>query len=539
MSSALDVTGTFVQLGGASCDAAQEVLDLTPLPAETAYKVLFVYPNVQRTRTVQLGIAVLSACLKAIGVRTELFDTTMIRRGSEMEPFKRAIKEFQPDILAYSVRSSEWPLVKELLAYGRSLGIPQIVGGPHATHSSESTIPHVDALVIGEGEGAILDIVRRATRGLSLSGIPNTWVNTPDGVVKTPKRDLIQDLDVLPLPDWKLFDIAHTQQSYIQEIIDGVEIVAAIEGSRGCPYTCTYCSNSALMESYTGQGKWRREKSPERIVQELQAFRETFGALDFVYWVDEIWLTGIERLRRFRDAYKSGVGVPFSIMERPECITEEKIKVISDAGLHYIAIGLESGDAELRGKLLQRHTKLDVLRRAFILPKQYGVHVHAFTMLGLPGQDEASMMKTWHFMRQILPNSAQFTIFQPLEGTKLHDQVIEMGMYDPDDATESFYEGTALRQDGIDNKLVRRYRLLFDRYAIRPGVWSVIAFHSGRRAPPIFWLLITAIPACRRFLRRQIARAGNLRRCTLREAMRKIIDNVVELPRIVYSSLAR
>ncbi len=528
-----------VQLGVVSKKAPDLAFDLSPLPGGCAPKVLFVYPNVQRVRTVQLGIAVLSACLKRIGVKTRLFDTTALRRGCELEPFSRVLDEFRPDILAYSVRSNEWSLVKELLAEGRSRGITQIVGGPHPTHAPEDTIDHVDALVIGEGEGAITDIVRRLSAGDSITGIPNTWVNTDDGVVKAPKRDLISDLDTIPLPDWRLFDDIHTKQSYIRDMMDDVEVVAAIEGSRGCPYTCTYCANSALMESYAGQGRWRREKSPERIVEELQAFREVFGALDFVYWVDEIWLTGIERLRRFRDAYKSGVGVPFSIMERPECVTEEKIKIISDAGLHYIAIGLESGDEELRSKLLQRHTKLEVLRRAFILPKRYGIRVHAFTMLGLPGQDEVSMMKTWDFMRQILPDTAQFTIFQPLEGTKLYDQVIEMGMYHPDDATESFYDGTMLRQDGIDGKLVNRYRLLFDRYAVRPGVWPVIAFHSCRHVRLIFWLIMSAVPACRRFLGRQLSRCGNLRRCTPREAMRKIINNVLELPRVVYSSLAR
>ena len=98
-------------------------------------------------------------------------------------------------------------------------------------------------------------------------------MNTPDGVVKTSKRDLIRNLDDLPLPNWRLFGNRHSKGSYIAPLMGGVESVAAIESSRGCPFTCSYCSNEALMAQYAGQGPWRREKSPERIVEELEAFR--------------------------------------------------------------------------------------------------------------------------------------------------------------------------------------------------------------------------------------------------------------------------
>ncbi|MEE9294278.1 MAG: radical SAM protein [Phycisphaerae bacterium] len=530
---------TPVQLKVIAHDARTEVLNLKPLPEGAVFKVLFVYPNVQRTRTAQVGIAVLSACLKRMGGQTRLFDSTTLHRGHEMESFQRAVDEYQPDLLAYSVRSAEWSLVRELLALGKSRGIRQIAGGPHPTHAPEETIPHVDALVIGEGEGPITDIVRRLQAGESIAGIPNTWVNTPDGVVKSPKRDLIPDLDILPLPDWRLFDDIHHRHSYIRDVMGDYEVVAAIEGSRGCPFTCTYCSNSALMESYAGHGSWRREKSPQRIMEELTSFRDTFGSLDFVYWVDEIWLTGLERLKRFRDLYKPLIGAPFSIMERPECVTEEKIKVIADAGLYCICIGLETGDEDLRTRLLDRRTKLDVLRRAFTLPKRYGIKVHAFTMLGLPGQDAASLMKTWRFMRDIMPHSAQFTIFFPLKGTRLHDQVVQMGLYDGKGTVEDVYEGTVLRQECIDKKLVCRYRWLFQTYAIRPGWWPIIAFHVCRKVGLAYWLLFKAGPACSRAIRYQFGRLNNLRRCTPGVALRKIARNMVAVPGAAVSRLTR
>ena len=524
-----------VQLGLPSDLKTDEVLSFAPLPEGSTFKVLFVYPNVQRVRTPQLGVAILSSCLKRINARTALFDTTSIKKGHELDAFERAVAKHRPDLLAYSARSNEWMLTKRLIDRGRLLGIPQVVGGPHPTHDPENAMQQVDLIVLGEGEGAMLDVVRSLAMGRDVAGIPNTWVRSGSQIIMTPKRNLIRDLDVLPFPDWQLFGEQHYQRSYIASIMDGMRLVAAIEGSRGCPFTCTYCSNSTLMESYAGQGKWRREKSPERIVEELAAFRELFrdrfGEMDFVYWVDEIWLTGIERLKRFRDLYKRQIGVPFSIMERPECITEEKIRVIADAGLHYIAIGLESGDEDLRATLLNRRTAMSTLVQAFLLPKQHGIKVHAFTMLGLPGQDVPSMMLTWRFMRRIMPTSAQFSIFFPLVGTKLFDYTIQMGMYEPaEDMEESYYSGTVLKQEAIDNKLVLRYQTLLGKYVTKPGLLAASAFHVYRAIVPAYQLRFHSLPSMARAAAHQWRRLRNLLRFGPRKAVGKIRDN---LPRFL------
>jgi hypothetical protein len=126
-------------------------------------------------------LAVLSACLKRIGAETRLSDATLLPRGREREGFESAARDFQPDLLAYPVRTNEWSLVRRLLDLGRTTGIPQIVGGPPPTHAPEATIRFVDAHVSGDGEGALLDMVRYPASGRSPAGVANTWVRTADG----------------------------------------------------------------------------------------------------------------------------------------------------------------------------------------------------------------------------------------------------------------------------------------------------------------------------------------------------------------------
>jgi anaerobic magnesium-protoporphyrin IX monomethyl ester cyclase len=458
-------------------------LDFTPLPAGCTFKVLLVYPNLQRVHTPQLGIASLSACIKRIGGQARLFDITGLEPGGEVAAFGRALDAFAPDLVAISVRSNEWPLTKELIAIAHRRVIRVVVGGPHATHAPDEAIENADIVCLGEGEGAMMDLVRALATESDFTSIANLWCHAGDAIIKNPKRDLIANLDDVPFPDWQLFDDRHIYDAYLKSLVPGTQVVAAIEGSRGCPFTCTYCSNERLMRDYKGQGTWRREKSPERMVAELAAFRETFGRLDFVYWVDEIWMTKTQRLAAFRDLYKAQIAVPFSIMERPECITEEKVAIMADAGLHTVAIGLESGDEELRTRLLDRRTDYETLVRAFRLPKRYGVRVHAFTMLGLPGQDEASMLETWRFMRRIKPTTAQFSIFYPLKGTKLYDQTIAMGLYDPTRDMTDYYSGSPLAQDDIvTDAVIRKYQMLMTRYATQPGWWAVVKFHLSRKS---------------------------------------------------------
>lgn len=68
-------------------------------------------------------------------------------------------------------------------------------------------MPGVTAVCIGEGEGAIQDIVQCLGDGGNIDRIPNLWVRRPDGsVARNEVRPLIENLDSLPFPDRDLFD---------------------------------------------------------------------------------------------------------------------------------------------------------------------------------------------------------------------------------------------------------------------------------------------------------------------------------------------
>lgn len=430
-------------------------------------RILFVYPNVTRATCPQLGICMLAATAKQLGHGCALYDLTSIRPGKEIFAFQSQLKSSVADVLAVSCRSNEWSFVDTLLRSVDVGNILKIFGGPHATVAPEEVIGLADIVVLGEGEETFAELLKRIAGGGDIANVAGCWIKQGGGIIKNEMRNLISDLDELPFPSWEIFDGVHYYDSCRKTLFKGAKVVGTFEGSRGCPYACTYCINDEVRTLYKGKGKWRREKSPERIVQEVAQFREQYG-LDGVFWADEVFLTNVERLERFRDLYRSQIGVPFGFMERPENMTDEKIRIIKEAGAQMVSIGIESGDENIRRNLLNRHHSQETIVSAFRTARKYGLTTHAFTMTGFPGEDKRSMEDTYRLVRQAQPDTVQTTIFYPLRGTKLFELVVQGGFLDSSTPMPNTYYGeSSLTLPERQKKELIRHQYLVTYYNSR------------------------------------------------------------------------
>lgn len=418
----------------------------------------------------------IAAIAHQLGHETAMYDLTTIPNGKEIPFFQSKLGSFSPDMLAVSCRSNEWPFIKHLLRSVDAGNILKVFGGPHTTSVPEEVISIADIAVIGEGEDTFREILERITSAKDITDIAGCWVKQDGRIIKNEMRNLISDLDKLPFPYWKIFEGVHYYNSYIKRFFKGSKVVGTFEGSRGCPYNCNYCMNNYIRTLYAGKGKWRREKSPERIVQEVQLFRNEYG-LDCVSWIDEVVLTSSDRLRKFRDLYASQVGAPFFFMERPENMIDEKVNIISQAGARRVSIGIESGDEDIRKNILNRQYSQETVVSAFRTARKYGLITHAFTMLGFPGEDRNSLKKTYRLLRKAQPDTVQTAIFYPLPRTKLYERVVNEGLFDPGTAMpENYYEWSYLNfPESKKRELLK---------------WQGILTYCSRRILGLFMLLI-------------------------------------------------
>ena len=378
-------------------------------------KILFIYPNITRQTTPQIGIASL---LSIISQKHQVlfFDLTIIPMGQEIPLFISALRDYKPDFVLISCRSNEWGIVRRFLEI--SYPIPTIIGGIHPTICPEEVLQYSKIIVRGEAEETLSEVLECLEGDRDIRQIENVWIKERGQIRQNHLRPLIQDLDKLPYPEWKFFDKNHFYFSYIKSLFPWIECVGTFETSRGCPYSCTYCCNAYLQELYKGLGNYHRKKSPQRIVEEIKRFKELYPECNFIYFVDETFMIDEDWLREFNRLYDK---TPFVFMTRPEMITREKMQLIADSGGKAVSIGVENGNEKFRKEVLNRRTTQQQIIQAFKIAKDYNLHTYSFNMVGLPYETADDILATIRLNKRIKPDKAQFTIFFPFRGTKLYE----------------------------------------------------------------------------------------------------------------------
>ena len=203
------------------------------------------------------GVAILSACLKKEGYAVGLVH---ISRPIREKEFVRLVGEQKPDLVAFSFVSNMLPQVEEFSAWVSQMRIPTLHGGIHPTVAPDDCLAMegVSAICRGEGEGAIVDFCKAMAAGKRPKDIPNIWMKENGRIFKNPCRDLVENLDTLPYPDYDLFNYEKLEEGLVHKIF-------VTQGSRGCLYQCTYCCNHAFSSLYPNPSKFLRHRSEDVV----------------------------------------------------------------------------------------------------------------------------------------------------------------------------------------------------------------------------------------------------------------------------------
>ena len=253
----------------------------------------------------------------------------------------------------------------------KKLKVPIIYGGVHATISPDDCIKVCDLVCVGEAEEAILEIANAVEKGKSFDKIKNFWIKKDDKIIKNSVRPLVDNLDSIPLPDYDIENHYVLNKGKIRKFKeeDLAGQVFFLTG-RGCPYGCDYCSNSFFNKLYEGKRKAiLRWHSPEYIIKGIIELKKKFPtSLGFFDIRDDTFsLRPLEDIKKFCKLYKENVKMRFKCLADPHTVTDEKIKLLVDAGCTDIIIGIQ-GSEKTNQEIYHRHQKdEDVIRTAKIL----------------------------------------------------------------------------------------------------------------------------------------------------------------------------
>jgi len=202
----------------------------------------------------------------------------------------------------------------------------------------------VDAALQGDGDLALPQLVNAWVTGRTPQGIPGIWWHDGQELRHEPVGPVVANLDDLPIPDFGLFDR--------NRLIATRTHTALAMLSRGCPYSCTYCTNHAFRSLYPNAKDYHRSRTPEGAIAYIQALRGWYPEVRELRFLDNVFGISTDWLVRFRELYKREVGLPFACDHRAELLTEDTVRLLGDMGCTQVYLGIESGDEALRRRAL-------------------------------------------------------------------------------------------------------------------------------------------------------------------------------------------
>jgi anaerobic magnesium-protoporphyrin IX monomethyl ester cyclase len=330
------------------------------------------YPSDQGIRTV-------SSVLKKAGHEVKIIfmvyseDYTKLYHKKELNRLYKICKSTQ--MIGISSYASTAPRAKQVINFleKRNIKAPIIYGGVHATISPADCIKVANTVCVGEGEDAILEIANAIEKNKPFDKIKNLWIKKQNGkIIKNPVRPTIDNLDSLPFVDYDIQDHYvlenHDLRKFKEADLDGQ--IFFLTG-RGCPYGCTYCSNNLFNELYKGKCKSIvRWHSADYIINCILDLKKRFKSLNcFDIRDDTFSLRPISQIKEFCEKYKQKVKMRFKCLGDPKTVSEDKIKLLVDAGCTDIIIGIQGAENVNKQIYKRRQTNQNVLDAAKIVNK--------------------------------------------------------------------------------------------------------------------------------------------------------------------------
>lgn len=422
-------------------------------------KFLFIYPDINEYDSAyddnqgaySYGIAQLSSILKSQGVEIGLLHYT--RRPSR-EKLLSDLASFAPDIIGFSANTMTIAEVYEWAKWIKEAGhsMPLVIGGTHASldYKMVAASGLFEVIFIGESEESIVEYCKRYRE--RPTDILNTVAWNGDSYIYNPLRQLEQNLDKFPLPDWELFDYENLYDLKTHQ--RGI-----LMASRGCPFCCSFCSNDRYIRMYRDKGKFVRLNSVDYIIREAKAMKTRYPAIRYFQFNDDILGYDLAWLKEFSQKWPKEVGLDYYGNLSANGCNDETIKLLAGSGCRRLQIGVETGNEARRKEILNKSILNKTLEKVVNQCHKYGIAVNCLNMIGLPLETEKNILETVHFNAKLRPQLLQCTIYYPFPHTRLYDYCLEHKLFKKEKVSRTdFLSKTNLINPRLSLKALYFYR---------------------------------------------------------------------------------
>ena len=363
-------------------------------------KIGLIFPNKDRRyKTIHLGLAYIAAFArqKHNDLTFKVLDTRVATSKETKNFFDTSF-----DLIGITVFS---PVYYEVIGIFNRIrkhnsNAKICLGGPYVTTIREGIFEETpaDFAVFREGEITFSELIDHIKGNRDIEDIKGLMYLDSMGNVKTnPPREMIKDLDALPLPAYDLFPMKRYP-------------LHRIVSSRGCPYSCAWCNSSSIWE------KSYRTNSPEKMIEEVEYLIKNYGKKIFVFG-DNSFNIDLQRVDRFCDLLlRKKVNILWSVSLRADNITPEIAQKMKKAGCYNVAIGVESANNEILKKI-GKSTTIEKIKEGIKILKETGIEIMSQYVIGSPHETFKTFKESFEFAKNSGCDFTNFYTVLPFMGT--------------------------------------------------------------------------------------------------------------------------
>lgn len=415
-----------------------------------------------------IGFGYLAAYLKSRIEDIDLSILDCLKEKYDHEKFKEYIKKEKPNVVGITAFTMEinsavkcCKIIKEI-----DSNIKTVIGGPHVSNFPESVLcdKNVDFIMRGEAEIGFYELIKELIGKKEFSKVHNLGYKE-NNKLKFNKVKFFDNLDELPMPDYELIKFNEYPKMYFMKKFPSAPIIT----SRGCPFSCTFCSAGKM------SGKKFRSRSPKLIIEEIKYLKEKYDIKEFQIWDDNFTMNK-ERAMEFCDLLiKENIHLDWWCPNglRIETLDEELLKKMKQTGCYAMAVGIESGSEKIQ-KDMKKFLNLDKVREIVKLADKIGIRTQGFFIIGYPTETKEDILKTIKFAKELPLKRASFHLFQPLVGSEIYDCLKKEGKLNGMDLSRCDYSKANILPVGFKSldevKNLQKKAIL--EFYLRPSIFT-------------------------------------------------------------------
>ena len=268
--------------------------------------------------------------------------------------------------------------------------------GPFATHNPQKYNDAGGCVILGEPEFYFL-------KNKDLNNLEDK---------KNINFDHNFNLDELPYPDWESV-IKNKKTS----LLFGTDKSLPILATRGCPYSCfKYCVYPLQ------QGRMPRHREAKNIVDELEHWNKKFNVRMFIFRDPVFSINKKHTIEFCNELISRKLNIRFVIETHLRILDSELIKILKQAGLKAVKVGVESGDEEVLKNANRFTIKKDQQMAKIRELEKNNILISAMFIIGFPTDNDDSIMKTINYAKKLNTTFSQFSVWTPYPGTPVYEE---------------------------------------------------------------------------------------------------------------------